>query len=144
MRRSLILASIASAAILSTSAVVAQDFSGKRITIALTGAEEPDGGDPDGSGTAMLRINPGQSEVCYTLTVSDIEPATMAHIHEAPVGVAGDVVVTLNAPTSGMSSGCASISRELALELIRSPEDYYVNVHNMDYPAGALRGQLSM
>jgi hypothetical protein len=43
-----------------------------------------------------------------------------------------------------MSQGCLSISRELAMEFIRSPEDYYINVHNSEFPSGALRGQLAM
>ena len=31
----------------------------------------------------------------------------------------------------------------LAQEILSSPEDYYVNVHNAEYPGGALRGQLA-
>jgi hypothetical protein len=30
------------------------------------------------------------------------------------------------------------------MELIRNPEDYYINVHNAEFPGGALRGQLGM
>jgi hypothetical protein len=53
------------------------------------------------------------------------------------------VVVPLAPPTGGSSSGCAEVSRELALAILKSPSDYYVNVHNAEFPAGALRGQLS-
>jgi hypothetical protein len=73
-------------------------------------------------------------------------PATAAHIH---VGVAGtappnNVVVTLSAPdASGFSSGCTTVERELALDILENPEDYYVNVHNDPFPSGAIRGQLS-
>jgi hypothetical protein len=32
---------------------------------------------------------------------------------------------------------------DLIKAIIQSPQEYYVNVHNAEYPAGALRGQLS-
>jgi hypothetical protein len=35
------------------------------------------------------------------------------------------------------------VDRSLIKAIIQYPEEYYVNVHNMPYPAGALRGQLS-
>lgn len=109
----------------------------------LTGAAEAPGpGDPDGSGSAHVWVNPGLSEVCYSLEVSGIAPAAAAHIHVAPVGVPGPVVVPLSPPTSGSSSGCADVDRELALSILMNPEGYYVNVHNAEFPAGAVRGQL--
>ena len=117
---------------------------GRKFTTTLTGAAEvPGPGDPDGSGTATITLNHGQGQVCWELTVSDIAPATAAHIHVAPAGVAGPVVVPLSPPTSGSSSGCASADRDLIKAIIQNPEQYYVNVHNAEYPAGALRGQLS-
>jgi CHRD domain len=110
----------------------------------LTGAAEvPGPGDPDGSGSASLRLNPGQEEICYELTVSNIAPATAAHIHRGAPDVAGPVVVPLDAPTSGSSSACATVDRDLVLEILMNPAAFYVNVHNMDFPAGAIRGQLS-
>ena len=123
-------------------AAVAQE-GGRPYTVAMTGAaERPGPGDPDGSGTAEFRVNAGQGRVCYTLSVSNIEPATAAHIHRAPPDAAGPVVVGLTAPTGGSSSGCAEVTRALAQELIRNPGAFYVNVHNAPFPGGAVRGQL--
>jgi hypothetical protein len=118
---------------------------GRPFSTTLTGAAEVPPGDPDGSGTARLTLNPGQGEVCFDITVSNITlPATGAHIHEAPAGVAGPIVIPLAAPdATGHSSGCVSADREEIMEIIQHPEDYYVNVHNADFPAGAVRGQLS-
>lgn len=118
---------------------------GRKFATTLTGAAEvPGPGDPDGSGTAMLELNPGTGQVCFELTVTGIAPASAAHIHVAPAGVAGPVVVPLTPPTSGSSSGCVSgVNRDLIKAIIQNPEGYYVNVHNADFPAGALRGQLS-
>ena len=118
---------------------------GRKFTTTMTGAAEVPPGDPDGSGTATITLNYGQGEVCWEITVSGITlPATASHIHVAPVGVAGPVVIPLTPPdVNGFSSGCTSADRALIKNIIQHPEEYYVNVHNADYPTGALRGQLS-
>lgn len=121
-----------------------QPQGGRLFTVTMTGAEEAPGpGDPDGTGTARITLNPGQEEVCFALTVTGIAPATGAHIHLAPVGEPGPIVVPLTPPTSGSSSGCVPAERELITNILRDPEAYYVNVHNAEFPAGAVRGQLS-
>jgi hypothetical protein len=118
-------------------------YGGALLTATLLGANEvPTLGDPDGSGTARVTINSGRGELCYELTVTGIEPATMAHIHVGAAGVAGGVRVTLAAPTSGTSSGCVPVTKTLAKAILENPAGYYVNVHNAPYPGGALRGQL--
>jgi hypothetical protein len=67
---------------------------GKPLGTTLSGAAEvPGPGDPDGSGTATLRIKPSKGQICYTLDVHDIAQATAAHIHVGDAGVAGPVVV---------------------------------------------------
>jgi CHRD domain len=124
-------------------AAVAQ-AGGKTLTTTLTGAAEvPGPGDPDGSGVATLTLNPGQGEICYELSVTLIAPPTAAHIHVGTAGVAGPVVVPLVPPVEGSSSACASVDPALIKAIMKNPEQYYVNVHNAEYPAGALRGQLS-
>jgi len=134
---------IATAALVG-SAVATAEAGGRPLSTLMSGAEEAPGpGDPDGTGTASFTINPGRGEVCFELTVADIEPATAAHIHVGAVGVPGPIVVPLDPPTSGSSSGCVTgVDRALAIDLIRNPEQYYVNVHNDVFPGGAVRGQL--
>jgi hypothetical protein len=117
---------------------------GRPISVEMTGAAEAPGpGDPDGSGTATFQLNQGQGEICFELTVSDIDPATASHIHIAPVGAPGPVVVPLTAPTSGSSSGCVAAAADLIKAIRQNPENYYVNVHNAAFPGGAVRAQLS-
>jgi len=115
-----------------------------RRTTSLWGANEvPGPGDPDGSGEATIKINMSRHQLCYNLVVRRIAPATAAHIHVGDPTVAGPVVVPLGAPTDGHSSGCIqNVDPMLLRAILRSPRDYYVNVHNADYPSGALRGQL--
>lgn len=142
MRKVTVIAIVLLMALLLSSVVTAAG--GRPFAISLTGAAEvPGPGDPDGEGSALVVVNPGLGEVCYELSVSGIAPATAAHIHVGSADVAGPVVVGLAPPTEGSSSGCLSIDTALAREIVRNPANYYVNVHNAEHPAGALRGQLS-
>lgn len=145
--RNLILAAgsaLLAAALPAIAAEPARGAGGVKLSTTLSGAAEvPGPGDTDGTGSFSARVNPGQGEVCYTLTVANIATATMAHIHRGAAGVAGPVVVPLAAPASGSSRACARVTRELAMALIQHPEEYYANVHNAAFPGGAVRGQLT-
>jgi len=126
--------------------VIAENRSqgGRPLSATMTGAAEAPGpGDPDGSGEAHITLNQGRGLVCFQLSVADIAPATAAHIHVGPVGEPGPIVVGLTPPTSGFSSGCVSTDPDLIKAIMQNPEEYYVNVHNAQFPAGAIRGQLS-
>ena len=117
---------------------------GRPISVTMTGAaERPGPGDPDGTGTATFTFNQGEGEVCFSLTAMNIAPATAAHIHVAPETSPGPVVIGLSPPTSGSSSGCVSADPALIKAIRQNPENYYVNVHNSEFPGGAIRAQLS-
>jgi CHRD domain len=120
---------------------------GTALTAGLTGAVEvPGPGDPDGAGSATIRLRAGQGEICFQLAVQNITlPAAAAHIHEGAAGVSGPVVVTLTAPdAAGMSSGCVNVPRTLVADILANPAGYYVNVHTSDFADGAVRGQLAI
>jgi hypothetical protein len=110
----------------------------------LTGAAEvPGPGDTDGTGAAAVTIDAATGEICADLRVDNIAAASMAHIHRGAVGVAGPVEVTLTPPASGSSSACTTATPTLAAEIVANPAGFYVNVHNADFPNGAVRGQLA-
>lgn len=115
----------------------------------LTGAEEvPGPGDADATGVASLSLNQGQGRVCFDLAWADIDGTVVAaHIHLAPAGVAGPVVVGLLGATAldgtDSASGCVEgVEPGLVKAIRKEPENYYVNVHSTVFPAGAIRGQL--
>jgi hypothetical protein len=119
------------------------DAVGEGLQADMTGAQEvPGPGDPDGTGRAEVTLVDRTDNLCYVITVANIETATAAHIHRGAPGVAGPPVVTLDAPADGESRGCLTVASSLADELERSPGAFYVNVHNARYPNGAVRGQL--
>jgi hypothetical protein len=127
---------------------------GSDISVTLSGpAERPDPGDPGATGTFTADINVGQRTLCYTLTVeltvTGTEAPFAAHIHIAPVTSAGPVVIPLATPTATgepgvyQSSGCVEgLDKELLKAILKFPELFYVNVHNLEFPGGAARAQL--
>ena len=122
----------------------------KRVLFALlTGRKEVDtegdrgAGDPDGRGTFTATIDGDQ--LCFGITVKNIETPAAAHIHAGGPNRAGDVVVPLTHPSSGdpgASSGCVDVETELADAILKNPHRYYANVHNQPFGGGAVRGQL--
>ncbi|MBX7169375.1 MAG: CHRD domain-containing protein [Pyrinomonadaceae bacterium] len=120
------------------------DDNDKLFTTLSGTAEVPGPGDPDGSGTADITLHHDKGEVCFDLKVSNIGTATMAHIHRAVAGEAGDVVVTLTPLPNKESHNCVkNVDKDLIKSMKDNPENFYVNVHNDEFPDGAIRGQLS-
>jgi hypothetical protein len=112
-------------------------------------------GDPDGSGTAELTLNLGAQTVCYDITVTGIgeptEPSAgigNAHIHShAGGGIAVDLETQFSAVEGAVdtyqASECVTAPRQVLLDILLHPEDYYVNVHTDEFPGGAIQGDLA-
>jgi hypothetical protein len=116
---------------------------GKVLTAVLIGETEPAGGDADGIGFSVQKVRPKAGQVCYVLAAARLDgTVTAAHIHAAPAGVNGPIVVPLTAPTDGFVRDCAAADQALLAAIVANPANYYVNVHTSVFPAGAVRGQL--
>ena len=116
-----------------------------KFTAKLAGSNEVGGGDPNGSGTAAVKVR--GTEVCFDVKWSGFE-AIMSHIHKAVEGKAGPIVVPFFKSEQGAVSGqrkqgCTEVSAELAKGIAEHPANYYVNVHDVEFPKGAIRGQLA-
>jgi len=74
------------------------------------------------------------------------------HIHRAPAGVAGPVVVPLPisqaaplvSPTGSVvvSFSNVTVNADIASAILADPAGYYINLHSALNPAGVVRGQL--
>ena len=69
-------------------------------------------------------------------------PATAAHIHMAPKGKSGNIVVPLCGPCKSGQTGTATITA--AEKTAFKKHLLYVNVHTAKNPAGEIRGQLAV
>jgi hypothetical protein len=120
------------------------------LTAKLDGKQEvPGPGDEDGKGSAQLKLNANKGKICFEITFSNIGDPTQAHIHKAPKGDDGPIKVTLvggSAQSSGTTGSpiedCVESEEKVINRITDNPERFYVNVHNDEFPDGAIRGQL--
>jgi hypothetical protein len=122
-------------------------------TIQLSGAAEvcptaPGTCGGPGTGTATIEIDRNARTLCYAITTQNVTlPLLAAHIHVAPAGEAGPVVVPLfGEPVNAAAvprTCLTGLDKNLLKDILRNPENYYVNVHNAPFPNGAVRGQLA-
>ncbi|MCK3684172.1 CHRD domain-containing protein [Maribellus sp. YY47] len=112
----------------------------------------------DASGQAIFQLNKEGTELSYKLIVDSIENVLMSHIHFAPAGQNGPVVVWLypsSAPPvliPGMTSGIlaegvitdANLAGITLMDLIDTiyAGGAYVNVHTSQNRGGEIRGQI--
>ncbi|MFP5327734.1 MAG: CHRD domain-containing protein [Acidimicrobiia bacterium] len=116
-------------------------------------------GYPDGSGEIYvfgIDNDPSRQTLCYVLNVEKIGELDQApgagraaHIHRGAPGENGPVVANLAWPQDGQAGDCLDqtepgkfVNGGTVSDILANPSEYYVNVHNAEYPAGALRGQL--
>ncbi|HYO61669.1 MAG TPA: CHRD domain-containing protein [Actinomycetota bacterium] len=123
------------------------DDEGGSFSLELAGDAEVCEGDTcggDGAGTAEVTINSDQNEICYEIALDGVQDVTAAHIHAAPEGEAGDVVVDLDyAGDDAGAEGCVDgIDESILEEVSEEPGRHYLNVHSEEYPDGAARAQL--
>ena len=144
------------AGVLAGGAAVA-DEGGRPFNTALDGLNEvPPATDGVHTGSASLTLNQGLGEVCWQLGAITL-PATESlpfagHIHRAPAGVNGPIVVPLfPVPEAGVSAPtsyptrtvCVPASEAIIKEIRQNPAGFYVNLHNSTHPGGVMRGQLA-
>jgi hypothetical protein len=112
-----------------------------------TGDQEVAGGDADGHATAFVSAS-GRT-VRFGFLYGGIAAPTAGHIHQAPVGVNGAVVVPffaapmgLPASLNGIAGVVTGLDPKLVGQIARHPDGFYTNLHNAEFPGGAVRGQL--
>ena len=106
----------------------------------LTGAAEIPPGDVNGNGSVTIRLK-SETKVCWAFAgLKKIGKPTAAHIHKGKPGQVGPVVIPLGAAFA--AKGCTSANASVVTDLRKNPGNYYVNVHNAEFPDGAIRGPL--
>jgi hypothetical protein len=137
MRTRLIATALVTSALIPAIALASADKA-TNLTASMSGKVEVPKGDPDGTGTAKITVD--GRRVCWNLTTSKVAKPNAAHIHKGKAGKAGPVAVPLGATYK--AKGCTTTTNAVGIALTAKPGDFYVNIHNAKYAAGAVRGQL--
>lgn len=146
--------------------VLEGDLSG-RAEVAADASDQRIVGDPNASGEAYVfgidddtfggGVQSNADTLCYLVLVDGIaeldqDPGNgrAAHIHRGVAGQNGPVVANLAFPTDGQAGDCLTegedgkgLSPGIVAEILANPEGFYVNVHNSEFPNGAVRAQLA-
>lgn len=94
------------------------------------------------SGLAVATIYPGPNDIAvWMLTDKASGPIQAAHLHEAPLGVNGNVVHDLSADLFGNGLVHLGVLQPGVLSALLKGE-IYINAHTASFPGGELRGQL--
>jgi hypothetical protein len=117
----------------------------------LTASHETTGSTSTAKGHTLIKVrNDGMIRFKTHINNKNRETFVAGHIHQAPAGVAGPIVVPLFVAPAPATSARHIKQRGEATpnagtsgaDLCQNPSAYYVNYHTTAFPGGAIRGQL--
>lgn len=121
-------------------------------TAALSGANEVPAVTTGASGTATFTLM-DDGTVSYTVTAQSIENAVASHIHSAPAGENGSIIVDLFVDQPAFSGSGTLVTGTFTADDVKTGNfeslltgmrggTVYVNVHTAANPGGEIRGQI--
>jgi hypothetical protein len=110
--------------------------------VTLNGAQENPSVTTAATGSGFIAVDEQTGAVVGTVTTFGIVGATVAHIHEGPVGVNAPIIVELTQDSPGswvVPQGATLTAAQVASF---KSGNLYVNVHTSANPNGEIRGQV--
>jgi len=120
----------------------------------MNGREETPPNLSPGLGQAKVYIDQANRTISVCWEVHDlVAPISAAHIHQAPFGVAGPIVLPFTVPNPHgdfFTTVNTNVDPALIQQLLANPNGFYINVHtqsptnpSVGFPDGEIRGQLN-
>jgi hypothetical protein len=113
------------------------------VDVALSGTNEVPPVVTTASGIALLRLTTDK-KLYSRITVNNLEAGDallFAHIHKAPIGVNGSVIVDLAANAADFGVIKMTTLTDLLVTSVKV-DPVYVNAHSTMHPGGVVRGQI--
>jgi len=138
---------------------IADDDDNNEFSAKLKGSNEVPPVVTDTTGNAEFKVNKAETKLKYSLTIKKGDEIKVAHIHCAPAGMNGPVILwLLDTGMVGALDGKVKIAATLTDDKIVDDTcgdtiskivdsmkmgKTYVNVHSTDVPSGEVRGQIA-
>jgi hypothetical protein len=113
---------------------------GQEVRVTLSGSQEIPPATTSATGTGMLTVKPDKS-VTGSVTIAGMV-VTVAHIHEAPAGANGPIVVPLVKTADNVWSLPPGARFSDAQYESYKAGHLYFNIHSEAYKSGEIRGQI--
>lgn len=111
----------------------------KLFNFVLDGKQEVPPVDTPANGSCVGILN--KDQIAFTANCyHNVQDATMAHIHEAPAGVNGEVIFPFASAESPIKETFNFTAEDVAALMAGN---FYVNVHSGNFPDGEIRGQIT-
>ncbi len=110
-------------------------------TASLDSSQEAPATKSTGQATAWAVLSADMTTLTYQVTYAHLDTTfTAAHFHIGAPGVAGGVIHPITFAGNTASGSWTQLPDSIVRLLLRG--DLYVNIHDLTYPGGAIRGQL--
>jgi hypothetical protein len=97
--------------------------------------------DPAATGSARLDL--GGASIRFHIRTSNLGRVVATHLHQGGPGVNGPMAIELNPGFTGeVLDGSIPIDSDLSARVLANPSQFYVKLHSLKFPGGAIRGQL--
>ncbi len=111
------------------------------VTSILSGSNEVPTNTSPATGTVTGTYNEDTNELDLVITYQQMTP-TAWHIHEAPKGSNGPVILNLGTTFTSPFTYSTTLTEEQEDDLLATM--YYLNIHSAKFPNGEIRGQLEI
>jgi hypothetical protein len=145
MRRLIIAPVVLASAMVVAFAPAGSAETAEQFTVPFSGDQVvPGPGDPDGQGGVFVALGRKSGSFCFFADTANVStPLTAVHLHRGQRGQTGQMVLELHGSTGDPdSSGCFDLSRDQIRDISRFRGGYYIDIHNEEFPGGAIRAQL--
>lgn len=140
MRMIVICGSAALAAALFSAPAAAQNT---LLAANLLGQEVANGaGDDKASANFNGEVNLTRNTLCYYLDMDGLSGATAVHIHQNDQAGTDAPTLALQVPGPSGDEVCVNGDNAVLSAILKTPGNYYIDIHTPDHADGAVRGKL--